>query len=152
MIENILKITYILTMKQVLVKDIVNRLTKTMDCSERRLSNFLGMDKNTLSNNASNKIEELTPITRRKILSLSLLVLDRIPAYSPEAIYQILNAHVYKSHSGETDSIISAIQQDKFEYETLNYMLETARKDYENRLRSESDVDLEYVERTLLQA
>ncbi len=139
-------------MDNVLVRDLVKKLKETMSCSARRLSNTLGVDKNTLSNNADKTIADLTPATRQKILSLSALVLDRIPAYSPDAIYMILNAHIYKSHTGETDSIISVIQQNKFEFETLSYMLETARNQYEDRLRSESPLDLEYVEKTLLQA
>ena len=139
-------------MRDVIVKTIIDKLTEKMEISERRLSNLLGVNKNTLTNNADKTIGELTPITRQKIVSLSALVLNRIPAYSPEAIYMILNAHVYKNHTGETDSIISAIQQNKFEYETLNYMLITARNECEDRLRSESPLDLEDVEKTLLQA
>ena len=67
-------------------------------------------------------------------------------------IPMILNAHVFKSHSGETDSIISAIQQNKFELETLEYILKTAKNQYEDRLRSESPIDLEYAHKTLLPA
>lgn len=139
-------------MDKILVKHLLEGLSSKLNCSGRILANLLGLNKNTLSNNANKLLEELTPSTQKKIVSLYVLVNEILPAHDPEAILRILNAHVFKSYSGETDSAISAIQQNKYELDTLKHIVVTAKNQHEDRLRKESLVDLRYVEQTLLHA
>ena len=139
-------------MEQVLVRTIIDTLTKRLDCSGRRLAHILGLNKNTLSNNADRTIEELSPNTQKKIMSLYALIFEELPALTPDAIHMILSAHVYKNYTGETDSVISSIQQNKYELDTLRFIVQTARAQHEYRLRTESPIDLKYVHETFLRA
>ncbi|MFV1984696.1 MAG: hypothetical protein ACC657_14220 [Thiohalomonadales bacterium] len=132
--------------------DLVEILTNKLNCSQRNLSTLLNIDKNTISNNADKKIDELTPKTRHKFIFLFILIIRYLPAHDPDAIHQILNMHVYKNYTGETDSALSSIQQLKHEIETLEFIVHSAKDNYEDQIREQLSVKLEDVTQNLLYA
>ncbi|MFV1985617.1 MAG: hypothetical protein ACC657_18870, partial [Thiohalomonadales bacterium] len=139
-------------MTNVKLSEIVHILTNQLHCSQRSLATMLNIDKNTLSNNADKILEDLTPKTRFKVTYLFVLINTYLPAHDSDAIHQILNTHVYKNYTGETDSVLSSIQQLKHDLNTLESMVLTAKDEFENKVRDQMSVSVKHVTEYLLQA
>jgi len=140
------------SMETTKLSEIIDYITGKLRCSRRSLAILINIDKNTITNNADKTLQELTLETGKKIGSLYYILNRYLPAHDSDAIHKVLKAHVYKNYTGETDSVISSIQQSKYELETLGYIVQTARDEYEEQLREESPVNFEDVAKTLLYA
>lgn len=137
-------------MDKVKLSVLIDFLTNKLRCSRRSLAALLNIDKNTITNNANKAICELTPQTRKKVVFLFYIIIKYLPAHDPDAIHEILKTHRYKNYTGEMDSVLSSIQQLKHELETLEYIVQTTRDEYEEQIREQSPVDLEDVTEDLL--
>ncbi len=139
-------------MNNVKLSEIVRILTKQLNCSQRSLATMLNLNKNTLSNNSEKILKELTSKTRFKVTFLFVVISSNLPAHDSDAIHQILNTHVYKNYTGETDSVLSSIQQLKHDLNTLEFMVLTAKDEFENKVRDQMPVSVKHVTEYLLQA
>lgn len=135
--------------KSIRLSDILTELKEVTNLSQRGVARLLRMDKNTLSNNLEKSLEDMTPQSKQKIGFLYSLVDKSLRGYQFEATHEILNAYVFKSYTGETDSIASALQQNKFDLETLFHIMDIAKQEYSHRHREESKVDSSHVQKVL---
>ena len=123
------------------LSEIVDVLTENLACSRRSLACMLNLDKNTITNNAEKTLDALSPNTFKKFIYLYYIVTNLLPAHKPDAIHKIIKAHVFKNYTGETDSVLSSIQQLKHDLDALINMAKIARKEYEEQLREKYPMD-----------
>jgi hypothetical protein len=122
------------------VGQLCDDLKARLGWTQRKVAVMLGMSKDTLSNNRDRTLSELTPMTGRKLIDLYFLVTKHLIGYHSDAIVSILNIHVFKSPTGETDSLLSSIQQNKFELDTLVQILKSAKQRYELQCQQECPI------------
>lgn len=97
---------------------LIDAITNTLEVSGRVVANLLNMDPHTLSNNRDTLIDQLTPKTKTKIVSLYQIVIENGGLRS-ELLMDMLQRHVFEDEDGRKDSVVSAIQQEKYSLDTL---------------------------------
>lgn len=117
-------------------KVLVNELCRTLDCSQRVLASLIGLSPHTLSNNQEKPLEQLTPRTRSRLVALYFIVVEKLGLLRSEAILDVIQAHVFPDIHDRVDSIVSAIQQDKYPLETLAHIAEISRNRYNDKVLS----------------
>jgi phytoene/squalene synthetase len=106
--------------------ELIDRIVETLGTSQYNVARLLNVDPHTLSNNRETTVDELTPKTKKKLISLYQMVRE-ISSLRDEVIMAILQRHVFEDEDGRKDSVISAIQQDKYDLDILQQILETAQ-------------------------
>lgn len=106
-------------METTVIRDYISGIRTGLGCSQRIVANLLGVDPHTISNNNERLISEVTDRLRARIEALYYVVVKHLATVSPSARYHIINAHVAKDLEGNVDSVVSALQQDKYGLETL---------------------------------
>jgi hypothetical protein len=123
--------------KEALASDMIEGIASTLNCSHRVVANLMGVTPHTLSNNREKLLSELTPRTSNRLLSLYQIIVVRLGLYRPEMVYDILNLHVFADRKGRKDSVVSALQQDKYESEMLEQIAVLALNQYEEKRRKQ---------------
>lgn len=121
---------------EALAVKVIDEVAQTLNCSHRVVANLMGVTPHTLSNNRDKKLSELTPRTLNRLLALYRIVVDRLGTHRSEMIYEVLNLHVFEDRKGRKDSVVSALQQDKYEAEMLEQIAGLALKQYEEKRRA----------------
>ena len=116
-------------------QDIVEEIAKTLNSSHRAVAGLMGVSPHTLSNNKERDVRELTPRTRDRLLPLYRIVVEMLGSYRPEMIHSVLHLHAFEDRRGRKDSVVSALQQDKYESEMLEQIAGLALKQYEEKRR-----------------
>ena len=106
-------------METTVIRDYISGIRAGLGCSQRIVANLLGVDPHTISNNNERPISEVTDRLRTRVEALYYVVVKHLATVSPAARYRIINAHVAKDLEGNIDSVVSALQQDKYKLETL---------------------------------
>src|SRR5665213_1869658 len=99
-------------------KNIIDQICETLDCSQRVVAGILDLSPHTLSGNREKPLDELTPRTKDRLSALYMIVRE-FRSHRPDIIYKILHMHVFEDINGNADSVVSALHQDKYEFETL---------------------------------
>lgn len=107
---------------------IVEALMEMLGCPQRKVALLAGLDPHTLTNNREATLRDLTPRTRQHLINLYSVVLA-IGPLRPEVMLATLERHTYKDHKGRMDSVVSAIQQDKYDLVLLLKIAEKAKKE-----------------------
>ena len=97
---------------------LIDTVTNTLEVSQRVIANLLNMDPHTFSNNRDTLIDQLTPKTKTKIVSIYQVVIENGGLRS-ELLMDMLQRHIFEDEDGRKDSIVSAIQEGKYSLETL---------------------------------
>jgi len=118
------------------VNTLIEGLCGHLNCSQRVLAGLLGVEAHSLTYNKEKSIEESSGKTVRRLAILYILVFQELHALRPQLIFELLNNHVFEDLQGRTDSVASALQQDKYGPETLFNILQMAKNNLEetNRL------------------
>lgn len=126
--------------KQQFAGDLIDWLMGELGCSQHTVARLMGVDPHTLSNNRKIPLLDLTPRTRARLVNL-VAVIQHIGALRTDALLDILQRHVFADEAGRRDSVVSAIQQEKYPLETLKDIAEIARDEYhEHFLASSPDL------------
>jgi hypothetical protein len=121
---------------EALVLQVIEEIAQTLNCSQRVVANLMGVTPHTLSNNRDKPLSELTPRTLNRLLPLYRIVVDMLGTHRPEMIYDVLNLHVFADRKGRKDSVVSALQQEKYESEMLEQIAALALTQYEEKRRA----------------
>lgn len=113
---------------------LIVRICETLDCSQRVAAGLMGLEPHTLSKNQDKSLDDLTPRTRQRLTGLYYVVVSKLGILRPEAIYEIIQAHVFPDLQDRMDSVISALQQDKYPVETLSHIAELSMKKYQEKI------------------
>jgi hypothetical protein len=124
-------------MKKLKTSVLIDHLKQVLDCPQHKIARLMGVTPLTLSHNRDQLLEELTPRTRKLLVTLYQVVRHLGPLRS-DALLAILQLHVLEDEEGRRDSVVSALQQDKYALETLIQIAETAHKEYSNQWNSTS--------------
>ncbi len=122
--------------KETLAAQVIEEIAQTLNCSQKVVANLMGLTPHTLSNNRDKPLNELTPRTLNRLLPLYRIVVDMLGTHRPEMIYEILNLHIFADRKGRKDSVVSALQQEKYESEMLEQIAALALKQYEEKRRT----------------
>lgn len=122
--------------KDILTMDIVSEIAQTLDCSQRVVAGLMGVAPHTLSNNREKPSGELTPRTSTRLWALYDIAVGLLGTHRPAMIYEVLNLHIFADRKGRKDSVVSALQQDKYELETLRNIAILALRQYEEKRRA----------------
>ncbi len=114
-------------MNRIKASRLIDVLTETLEISQNKVARLMNVDPHTLSNNREEWLERLTPKTRMKLLSLYQVVRE-LGGLRSEVLLDILQRHVFEDEEGRKDSVISAIQQEKYSLTTLRQIAEMARE------------------------
>ena len=90
-----------------------------LNVSNRALASLLNMDPHTLIENKRKNWTELTPKTKKKFFVTCSLVNKEFRLLRQDAILEILNEHVFEDVDGFKDSVLSALESDKYNEETI---------------------------------
>ncbi len=112
--------------------ELINKLTKTLNYPQYKVARLAGLDPHTLSNVKEQLVSDLTPRTRNRLGALFQVVRDLGPLPS-EALLEILQRQVFEDESGRRDSVVSALQQEKYPIEVLLQIAEMANQEYRTR-------------------
>ena len=119
-----------------IVGEYLAAVTNKLNISERALASLLNMDAHTLGhNNRSKTIGDLTPKTRKKLGVLFHLVLEEFAMTDPAYVIEIFNEHVFENVDGFKESVISAIESNDYDIETVLDIGRMAFKQYEEKIR-----------------
>lgn len=124
-------------MEKVKTSAVIDWLTEVLNCPQHKIARLMGVTPHTLSNNRDQILEELTPRTRKRLATLFQVVRHLGPLRS-DALLAILQRHVFEDEEGRRDSVVSALQQDKYPLEILIQIAETAGREYSNQWSSTS--------------
>ncbi len=113
---------------------LIQRICATLDCSQRVAANLMGLEPHTLSKNQEKQLDDLTPRTRQRLTGLYYVAVSKLGILRPEAIYEVIQAHVFPDLQDRMDSVISALQQDKYPIETLAHIAELSLKKYQEKI------------------
>lgn len=122
--------------KETLAAQVIEEIAQTLNCSQKVVAGLMGLTPHTLSNNRNKPLTELTPRTLNRLLPLYRIVVDILGTHRPEMIYEILNLHIFADRKGRKDSVVSALQQEKYESEMLEQIATLALKQYEEKRRA----------------
>lgn len=117
-------------MQDLKAQTLIKNLTGVLDCTQRKLALLTGLDPHTLSNNQDHLLKDLTPRTRGRLVNLWNIIL-KIGPLRADRMIATLERHTFKDHKGRMDSVVSAIQQDKYDLEMLIFIAEKAKKEIE---------------------
>lgn len=121
-------------MDQPKARQLTQRICETLACSQRVVANLLGLEPHTLSNNQDKTLEELTPRTRQRLYALYYIVVSKLGLYRESAIFEVIQSHVFPDLEERMDSVVSALQQDKYPLETLIHIMELSLKRYQDKM------------------
>ncbi|PWU19946.1 MAG: hypothetical protein C5B49_05110 [Bdellovibrio sp.] len=127
MADFMLKIEKESTMPRIKAAQLIDMLMETLEVSQHKIARLLDVDPHTLSNNRTEWIETLTPKTKKKLLSLYEVVRE-LGTLKSEALLDVLQRHVFEDENGRKDSVVSAIQADKYSFDTLRQIAALARE------------------------
>ena len=114
--------------------NLVDTLKEFLDCSQSRIAKLLEFSPNTPSNNREKPLSELTSKTKDRIIPLHNIVIHyACMGLKTETLFYILETQVYKDHRGNRDSVLSALRQDKYSYETLQEIASIAYGHYQEK-------------------
>jgi hypothetical protein len=113
--------------------EILEFISQTLNCSHRVVANLMGVAPHTLSNNREKILSDLTPRTRNRLSALYTIAVVKLGSYRPEMIYELLNTHAFTDRKGLKDSVVSALQQDKYDIEMLEQIANMALVLYEEK-------------------
>ncbi len=102
-----------------MVEQAVAETLQILEISNRALASLLNMDPHTLLENKKKNWAELTPTTKRKFWVTCTLVNKEFRLLRGSKIIEILNEHVFEDVDGFKDSVLSAIESDKYTEETI---------------------------------
>ncbi|PIR22160.1 MAG: hypothetical protein COV44_09075 [Deltaproteobacteria bacterium CG11_big_fil_rev_8_21_14_0_20_45_16] len=74
--------------------------------------------------------EELTPKTRLKLYVICFLINKELLLLTPDSIIQILNQHIYENPEGFKDSVLSALETNRYNEATIINIGRLAHKSY----------------------
>ena len=97
------------------VKDTTKKLKIDLECSQYVLASFIGLTSFAIARNGKTDILTSKTKTAKRILALSIVV-ERLVAkgISGPNIKSALLRHVYGDLDGNFDSVVTAIQQNKY--------------------------------------
>jgi len=121
-------------MKAINTGQIIDAICSQLGSSQRMVANLLNLEPHTLSKNREKLLEDLTPRTGTRLSALFYLIVRKFVLLRSDAIIEILQSHVFPDIHGRMDSVISALQQDKYPLETLTHIAELSQKRYEEKL------------------
>ena len=117
--------------------DLVRDIQETLESSQRVVASLLGLTPQTISNNLEEPLEKLTPRTRDRLVALHTIAVSTFGRggrdLRREAILEILQAQVFQDLQGRTDSVVSALHQDKYPIETLIQIAEISYRLYQEK-------------------
>ena len=120
--------------------ELIDMIVETLETSQYAVAHLLDVDPHTLSNNRDKRVEALAPTTKKKLISLYQVVRD-LTGMKGEVIMAVLQRNVFADEDGRKDSVVSAIQQDKYDLEVLQQIVETARAQvHDQQLKKYPDV------------
>lgn len=122
-------------MEKVKASVLIDRLKEVLDCPQHKIARLVGVTPLTLSHNRDQVLEDLTPRTRKLLVTLYQVVRHLGPLRS-DALTAILQRHVFEDEEGRRDSVVSALQQEKYSMETLIQIAEAAQAEYNNQWNS----------------
>lgn len=102
-----------------MIEQAVTETLQILDISNRALASLLNMDPHTLIENKKKNWDDLTPKTKRKFWITCTLVNKEFRLLRGSKIIEILNEHVYEDMDGFKDSVLSALESDKYNEETI---------------------------------
>ena len=113
---------------------LIERLRVALNCSQKTIARLILVTDHTLANNKDKPVKEITDPTRGKLSQLYNVVRAyACKGLKPEALFEILEAHVYEDYLGRLDSVSSAISQQKYSQETLLEIAEIAYGRYQQQ-------------------
>lgn len=118
------------------VNSLIEGLCERLECSQRVLAGLLGVEPHSLSYNKDKLISESSGKTVRRLAILYIIVVQELHSVRPQTVFELLNAHVFEDLEGRSDSVASALQQDKYEAETLLNILQIAKSNLEETNRT----------------
>jgi len=120
------------------VESIVKFLAAALDCNQRIISNFTGLNASTLSANIEKSFEEvLSKKVGKRLFALFFVVRHfSVQGISPRIIKESLNEFVFPDEEGNFDSVISAIHSDKYTPAVLKNIGEIGLKRYQAKLEA----------------
>jgi hypothetical protein len=119
-------------MKKIRAGKLIDHLMSVLDCPQHRVARLMGVIPHTLSNNRNEWLSELSPRTQARLTQLYQVVRFLGPLRS-EALLAILQLQVFEDEEGRRDSVISALQQDKYPLELLIQIAELGVKKYSSQ-------------------
>ena len=105
-----------LIMEKMTIEVLINGLKDMLDCKQKLLAFFTGLQESTISSNLNNRVLDVdNKKAGRRIIALYLVVshLKRKGA-APENIKTALQKYVYSDLDGNKDSVVTALVQDKY--------------------------------------
>lgn len=122
------------------MENILQFLTDSLECSQKLIATYTGLNESTISANVSKSIEEVsTKKAGKRLLSLYIVVHNFVGrGISSEIIKESLNEFVYDDLEGNADSVISALRGEKYSEVVLLNIGEMGYRKYINKL-SERD-------------
>ena len=124
------------------VESIVIFLTEALDCNQRVIANYTGLNASTLSAILDKSFEEIHSKKSGKRLYALFFVVRyfSVLGISPVIIKEALNEFVFEDEEGNLDSVISAILTDKFPPSVLKNIGEIGLKRYQAKLESREKI------------
>lgn len=124
-------------METIKASALIDRLMEILDCPQHKIARLMGVTPHTLSNNRDHLLSELTPRTRTRLAILFQIVRHLGPLRS-DALLAILQRHVFEDEEGRRDSVVSALQQEKYPLPILFQIAEMAHREYSEQWNSTS--------------
>ncbi len=120
------------------VKSILEFLTTTLECNQKIVANYAGLNESTLSANLDKQFEEvLSKKTGKRLWALFTVVRHFVvQGIAPMIIKEALNEFVFEDLDGNQDSVISAIHGDKYTPAVLVNIGEMGLKRYQTKLET----------------
>lgn len=120
------------------VEKIVNFLTEALDCNQRIIANYTGINASTLSANLDKNFEEiLSKKTGKRLYALFYVVRNfSVLGIAPVIIKEALNEFVFEDEEGNFDSVISAIHTEKYGPSVLKNIGDIGLKRYQAKLEA----------------
>ena len=118
------------------VETIVNYLMVNLDCNQRIIANFTGLNESTLSANIEKNLREVTTKKTGKRLIALYLAVHQLASLgvSATATKEALNEFVYEDLDGNFDSAVSAVISDKYPTTVIVNIGELGYQQYKEKL------------------
>ena len=124
------------------IKEIVDYLEQTLECSQKFIASCTGLSENTISSNLNKKVKEVaTKKAGRRMLSLYEAVHALASnAVAEVAIREAITEHVYEDLDGNFDSVVSALSSDKYTTPVIVNIAKLGLKQYIAKLEARDKV------------
>ena len=124
------------------VDTLLNYLKEQLNCNQKIIAKFTGLNESTLSANSEKTIEEVaTKKAGKRLLALYMVVHHFVDkGISPVVIKESINEFVFEDLEGNSDSVVSAILSDKYPLAVLVNIAELGFQQYKNKLSARDEL------------